>query len=146
MEIGAAEYRAAAEEHLAAAAQCHVAGLHLTAHCLSGLAVECILRAYRWRLDDSWDGRHVLVRLYKAAQYDRIVPRASVEEATAKFGVIVDRWSNDHRYASPAKLLRRLNALDALRNAKGDKLKRNSREMYDAAAFIVELGLERWKS
>lgn len=62
------------------------------------------------------------------------------------FGTITIRWANDHRYASPAKLEKFLNDIGATKNVKGDKLKRNSTEMYDAAEYIVGLGINKWKS
>lgn len=63
----------------------------------------------------------------------------------ADFGIIASRWANEHRYASPSKLVRHLNLIGALTGVKGDKLKENSREMYDAAENVVGLGIRRWK-
>ena len=145
MEIGAAEYRAAAEEHLQAAFFCYQKGGHLACHYLCGLAVECILRAYRWQIDTSFDGRHVLPQLYLAADFDRIVPQPLVKSTALAFDTIFERWSYTHRYASPAKLLKHLNGIRATSNVKGDKLKNNSARMYEATELIVGLGNEKWK-
>jgi hypothetical protein len=145
MEIGAAEYRVAAEEHLRAAACCHIDGNYLSCHYLSGLSVECILRAYRWQINSLWSGRHNLVVLFREAEFDKFVPASLIDEMSEHFGLITSRWANDHRYASPKKLLRQLNNLHALKNVKGDKMKKNSQEMYDAAEFIFGIGKERWK-
>lgn len=38
----------------------------LSMYC-SGLAVECLLRAFRWREDNSFEGRHDLTDLLKAS-------------------------------------------------------------------------------
>ncbi|CAN5614683.1 hypothetical protein BH11ARM2_BH11ARM2_21910 [soil metagenome] len=143
--IGAAEYKEAAEEHLSAAYECHRSGNHLTCYYLCGLAVECILRAYRWRIDATWDGRHVPHRLYRSSEFDKGVGELALETLEERFGVIALRWANDHRYASAAKLLRHLNGLGVNTNVRGDKLERNSRQMYDAASFIVDLGIRRWR-
>jgi hypothetical protein len=146
LEIGATEYRAAAEEHLKAASDCRLNGDHLTSHYLSGLAVECILRAYRWKIDSEWSGRHVLPKLYWEAKFDGLVADSEREEMAEKFGTITSRWSNNHRYASPSKLVKLLNDVGPTKNVKGDKLKKNSQEMYDAAEFIVGIGKRKWKN
>jgi hypothetical protein len=146
VEIGAAEYRLAAEEHLSGAIQCHLSGDYLTCHYLCGLAVECMLRAYRWAIDSNWDGRHVLPRLYKESGFDELVSEKDAERMAASFSTITSRWSNNHRYTSPSKLAKYLNEIGATRNVKGDKLKRNSGEMYDAAEYIVGLGKNRWRN
>ncbi len=64
----------------------------------------------------------------------------------ASFGIIAERWANGHRYASPSKLVKYLNELESVRNVKGDKLKKHSLEMYEAAEFVVGLGIGKWKS
>jgi hypothetical protein len=146
VEIGAAEYRLAAEEHLSGAVKCHLYGDYLTCHYLCGLAVECMLRAYRWTIDASWDGRHVLPRLYKESRFDALVSDKEAGRMAASFTVITSRWSNDHRFASPSKLEKFLNEIGATHNVRGDKLKRNSSEMYDAAEYIVGLGKNKWRN
>ncbi|HLK13453.1 MAG TPA: hypothetical protein VKT78_01500 [Fimbriimonadaceae bacterium] len=146
VEIGAAEYRLAAEEHLSAAFKCHIGGDYLTCHYLCGLAVECILRAYRWKIDRSWSGRHVLPRLYAESKFDSLVKVPQEAEMAANLYVITSRWANHHRFTSPGKLLQHLNSVDATVGVKGDKLKRNSFEMYDAAVFIVRAGINKWKN
>lgn len=146
MEIGATEYRMAAEEHLAAAGHCHLNGNYLTCHYLCGLAVECILRAYRWRRDSAWDGRHVLPRLYKESGFDHFVASGQIDVMATNMTVVTTRWSNSHRYASRAKLLRHLNDVEATVNVRGDKLKKNSAEMYDAAVYVVQLGMRKWNN
>jgi hypothetical protein len=146
VEIGATEYRLAAEEHLSAAAQCHLSGDYLTCHYLSGLAVECMLRAYRWRIDGSWDGRHVLPKLYRESRFDALVSKTEYSRMADSFSLITSRWSNGHRFTSPAKLARYLNEIGATHNIKGDKLKRHSSEIFEAAEYIVGLGVNKWKN
>ena len=144
-EIGAAEYKASAEENLYAANASRMAGAYSVSHYLSGLSVECILRAYRWRIRQEWDGRHALVRLYRAAEFDRLIHRSDESAFADHFETVVASWNNEHRFISPAKLISFLNASGFTVNVKGDKLKEHSRKIYDAAEAIVELGLRKWK-
>lgn len=146
VEIGAAEYRAAAEDHLRAAGVCHRDGNYVTCHYLCGLCVECILRAYRWKVNGDWDGRHVLPKLYREAKFDELITSKQIEEMADRFGTITSRWANNHRYTSQTKLQRHLNDIGATINVKGDKLKQNSQEMYDAAEFIFGIGKTKWKN
>jgi hypothetical protein len=105
-----------------------------------------MLRAYRWKVDSTWDGRHVLPRLYRESGFDGLVKGSELVKMTENFGVITSRWSNAHRYASPAKLEKYLNEIGATINLKGVKLKKNSDDMLEAAEFIVALGKNKWKN
>jgi hypothetical protein len=129
VEIGATEYREAASEHLGAAIHCHFQGSYLTCHYLCGLAVECILRAYRWKIDPLWDGRHILPILFKESQLDSHLSADEAETVSASFIIVSVRWSNSHRFTSPSKLAKYLNQIGATRNIRGDKLKANSMEI-----------------
>ena len=146
MEIGAAEYRKASEEHLSGAIHCHLNGDYLTCHYLCGLAVECILLAYRWKIDSSWNGRHALPKLYKEARFDGLVRDKESSDMAVKFLAITSRRSNTHRYTSPAKLEKFLNERGATRNLKRNKLKANASEMLSAADFIVKIGINKWNN
>jgi len=118
VEIGAAEFRQASKEHLDGAIHCHQNGDYLTCHYLCGLAVECILRACRWKIDSSWDGRHALLKLYKEARFDALVKERDSSEMADKFYSITSRWSNTHRFASRAKLVSYLNEIRATHNVR----------------------------
>lgn len=111
MEIGSSEYREAACEMLDAAVEAHRAARYVASHYLAGLSVECILRAHRWRINSSWDGRHVLIRLAKSARFFELVPPTAAANFQYQFGELTRRWSNDHRYASPNKLPKYLNSI-----------------------------------
>lgn len=144
MEIGAAEYFFAARQNLEAALLAHEADLYVASHYLAGVAVESILRAYRWQINEEWDGRHFLARLLRESRLLSRVPTAASESFEEHFYELSRRWSNEHRYASDAKLLKYLNSIGAGRNFKGDKLRENSRIMTNAANFIVALGAKKW--
>jgi len=140
VRFGPSDYKNSAEENLQAANLCRE-GSYVASHYLSGLAAECILRAYRWRIDPSWHGRHALPRLYKAARFDHLLSSAE----RLSFDLLVTRWSNEHRYFSSQQLTRFLNQIGATHNVRGDKLKDNARQMYNAAEAIVRTGVAKWQ-
>ena len=76
MALSTAEsYRAAAREHLERADRLHSSEEFFLAHYVSGLAVECHLRAHLRLLTDEFDSRHDLEELAKEAEFTSIVPR-----------------------------------------------------------------------
>jgi HEPN domain-containing protein len=144
VETGAADYREAAVNNLEAAVSAHELGLYVVSHYLSGLAVECLLRAYRWRIDPKWDGRHNLARLLLESGLNQIVSAAAQDEFAKHFTEVARRWRSEHRYSSNAKMIRFLNDLHATVNVKGDKLKENSRIMLSAANYLLGLSERKW--
>src|SRR5262245_18567646 len=68
MQFTGEEYYQAAIERMRQARELHGSreSYALAMYC-SGLAVECILRAYRWRIEPSFEGRHDLDDLFKAS-------------------------------------------------------------------------------
>ena len=75
-------YLEAAQEHKTLAFELHEARRYVMAHYVAGLAVECILRAYRYRFDPVFDSRHDLQALYSASRFGNIVrPRRKKESA-----------------------------------------------------------------
>ena len=76
MALSTAEsYRAAAREHLERADRLHSSEEFFLAHYVSGLAVECHLRAHLRLLTSEFDARHDLEKLAKEAEFTSIVPR-----------------------------------------------------------------------
>jgi hypothetical protein len=108
-------YRDAASEHVTVARELYDAERHLHANYLAGLAVECILRAYRTMIDPDFDSRHDLNRLYKLAKYADIVPTRRAEEVGALLGDVISLWSNDHRFLSTESLRRRWTSESCMR-------------------------------
>ena len=97
-------YRDAAQEHIVLAKELHDSGRYVMAHYLAGLAAECMLRAYHYRLNPVFSGRHDLQLLYREAQFDAIVPPDEKEKVNAALTEIARRWSNSHRYRSEEAL------------------------------------------
>lgn len=150
MRFTAEIYRDAAEERLLEAGELHVVGAYLMAHFLAGLAVECILRAYRLRIAEypsQFEERHDLFRLMKAARYDRLFPSAKREELASALTYVQLHWRNNHRFLTSEGLRTELvRAKLFLRIRKGDLLREHSRRMLIAAEMVVGQGVKKWKN
>src|ERR1035438_940747 len=96
-------YREAAGEMASLARDLHSREQYAVAHYLAGLAVECVLRAYRVRRDPQFDSRHDIIELVKEAKFYDFVPDESQAKVTEAVHTVARRWSNDHRYR-PARM------------------------------------------
>ena len=135
-------YKEAAREHITVAQEMYLTGRYVLAHYLSGLAVECILRAYQYRLSPVFSGRHDLRVLYNDAQFGTVVAPAEEAQVSVALLEVTRRWSNSHRYRSEAALrlfLRRANL-----GHTGKFVRESGRKIVNAAAIIVEIGVLQW--
>ncbi|MBM3957739.1 MAG: HEPN domain-containing protein [Gemmatimonadetes bacterium] len=146
MAIVAGVYRRAAEERAAEAVGLHGEGRYALAHYVAGLAVECMLRAYRVRVDPQFDSRHDLRELCRAARFYQFLPTEDAPRVSAALAVVADRWRNDHRYRDERELRHWLKDLGRDRHVRGDILKHSSREIVNAAVVVVTAGGVRWES
>ncbi len=140
-------YREAAGEQLKLAIQLHTElGEYGAAHYWAGVAVECMLRAYRLREDPQFDSRHDLVALVKQARlYDFVRPERAAELA-GNLTEVALRWSNDHRYR-PSRLIERwLDDRGLLPRLRGDRMKYSSSRIVEAAVVVITMGEQRWLS
>lgn len=138
-------YLDAAEEHLTVAAELyHQHGRYVLAHYVSGLAVECVLRAYRTRIDPEFDSRHDLQDLYKLARFGDVIPDHLRDQVTAALGTVILQWSNSHRFRSEMELRNWLVKRRLYVGIKGDFVKERTRRILNAATEIVTVGVRRW--
>jgi hypothetical protein len=107
---------------------------------LSGLAVECLLRARALKISSSFDARHDLPRLLKEAGHASFGARFTA--VASAVGEVWSRWKNNHRYVSPVGLRRELVRDGLHRGVRGDILKENARHSLTHAVFVVKTGLE----
>jgi HEPN domain-containing protein len=160
MQFTSEEYYRAASERMRQAREIHDSkqGYALAMYC-AGVAVECILRAFRWRKDTSFEGRHDLEELFRASgvleiHEERSRKKRITEEEIARsasdildaVGEVAALWHNNLRFASEASLRAHLNRIGRLRGIRGDALKKNSADLLAAAEFIVEKGVGSWTS
>jgi hypothetical protein len=152
------EYFRAGTERMRQARILHNAGASyaLAMYC-GGLAVECILRAFRWDKDTSFEGRHDLEDLLKSSKLLRIdenhMRRIGVSEfAIMEYAVVlraamnevIALWHNNLRFASEASLRAFLNRIGRLRGVKGNALKKNAADLLNAAQTVVDRGVALW--
>ena len=154
------EYFRAGTERMRQARAIHNAGwgYALAMYC-GGLAVECILRAFRWEKDKSFDEKHILWKLLKAGDLlgideermrekgvpeDEIIEYASALRAA--MSEVVTLWHNNLRFASEASLRAFLNRIDRLEGIRGDALKKNASDLLNAAQTVVDRGVALWTS
>lgn len=113
-------------------------------HYVAGVAVECILRAYKARLDESLDERHDLRLLAKRGGLFNPAINERQQKAIAALGEVVKRWDNAHRYRTPQSL-RKFLTDRGLFAKKGEVLEFSSAKIVSAMIELVTFGVQRWK-
>jgi HEPN domain-containing protein len=125
----------------------------------AGLAVECLLRAFRWTEDTSFEGRHDLRELLKASRLiqiddeylrrrgksdDQIV--ASGMALRVAMNEVIVLWHNNLRFASEKRLTAFLKGIDRVKGIKGDPRKKNAKDLLIAAQTVIDRGITLWTS
>ncbi|HBI44654.1 MAG TPA: hypothetical protein DDY78_17655 [Planctomycetales bacterium] len=124
---------------------------------LGGLAVECMLRAFKLRRDPSFDERHNLLRLFSASgmlrvDYGKLRDKGFTDTQIDKhlhnlrvaLNAIAVLWANNYRYASEERLLSHLKRTTDYRKTKGDYLKARAREFLNSAQTFITGGVTHW--
>lgn len=124
---------------------------------VAGVAVECMLRAYRLKKTTEFESRHDVVLLFKecgllSLDPDKLRRKGLSEEETRvnlrtmehAIRVVFALWHNNYRYASEARLLAHLKRLKLYRGVRGDVLKANAIELLKAAQLFVDTGTQLW--
>jgi len=160
MQFRAEQYYQASLERMGQARKIYQEGrsFALAMYC-GGLAVECLLRAFRWTEDATFEGRHDLSELLKASRLLRIDGaymrrRRESEETIRATGVMLHEamneviilWHNNLRFASEASLKTYLSRIGRLRGARGDPLKKNALDLLRAAQTVIDRGVVLWTS
>jgi len=130
---------------------------------IAGVGAEAMFRAYRLRVDTSFEGRHNLSELFIESGLDehlrealeaRRVDPAAIDARLTELQAAVDSlssiWRNDQRYAADRALVRDFikRRLIPRKANKGDKaalLRVQAHKVLDAAAVIIRAGEEAWK-
>ncbi len=144
MDFTAESYLGAALENLRRAQTFHALEQYFLAHYFSGVAVECLLRAYQLRISPEFDARHDLYELARSARFFEIVPYELRKEYGTKFTILNLRWRSNHRYATEKQWRDFLSSLKADFGLKGERAKNNSRTLLNIAYDIVNLGERKW--
>jgi HEPN domain-containing protein len=137
-------YYQAAWERIEDAHLLHTEGRYPFAMYTSGLAVECLLRAFRMLRDPSFDERHDLWQLWKKTVLANVRHKSTYERAYALMNEINLRWRNSFRFAWTNEVSSFLKKSGQHRGIKGDFLKYNSQKLYEAARELLQLGGQQW--
>jgi hypothetical protein len=157
MQFIAEQYFHAAVERIEDARVLYVGERYSLSIFTSGLAVECLLRAFHWRINPVFDARHDIARLFKTcgfADAERLrLDRRGVEvvknqSALAEmFGArdtIVRYWSNDYRFMAESQLRAKLRVLGATQSKRGNQVKPCALAVYNAAKLLIDRGAVLW--
>ena len=159
MDFRARDYFDAAAERMRQAREIFDAGERyaLAMYC-AGLAVECLLRAFRWQEDPSFEGRHALLKLLKDSglltlneqqMRERGIPEEEVHrvaiELRAAVNEVATLWHNNLRFASEARLKSFLASLKRHVHGKGDIRRENARNLLKSAQTVFDRGAVLWK-
>ena len=141
----AENYYRAARERIEDANLLHAEGHFPFAMYASGLAVECLLRAFRLLRDPHFDARHDLWLLWKGTALAEVKRESSYEHVYNLLGEISVRWRNSYRFVSENELRSSLKKSGQDRGIKGDYVKHNSKKLYEAAIEFLRLGGQKWE-
>ncbi len=125
---------------------------------VGGVAVECLLRAFKGRRDPTFDEKHNLLRLFAASgmlRADREKLRekgwsgdqidAHLRTLQAAVNDVVRLWANNYRFASEERLRSHLKQITGYqKKLKGDYLKEQARRFLSSAQKFVEKGVVQW--
>jgi hypothetical protein len=160
MQFRAEEYYQAGLQRMQQAARIYLDGTSFApAMYCGGLAVECLLRAFRWTAGATFEGRHDLSELLRASRLLRIdegflQSRRASEDEIRESGLtllgamneVINLWHNNLRYASEASLKAFLKRIGRVQGVKGNPLKKNARDLIDAAQTVMDRGVTLWTS
>ena len=137
-------YIDAAREHADLAQKLYNEGDYGVVHYIAGLSVECMLRAYRLRIDPEFDSRHDLLELSKQAKFYDVIPFCRRQTMAASMSEVVQRWTNEHRFRSSRAIEKWLRSQKSNWRIKGNLLKESARRISNAAIIVVSEGVMRW--
>jgi len=148
LRFNAQDYYLAALERNAESLYLHETGRYALSIYISGLAVECILRAFKAYTDSTsiFNEKHDLMNLLKASGLAEV----GNEDFKIKIHKAVNRvfvvWKNNFRFFSNSKMQLYLKKIRRDRGIKGDFLKYNSKLIYEASSEIIKRGAIKWQA
>lgn len=146
MNISSENYFKASQDRIKEARKLHNSGNYVGSIYLSGVSVECMLRAYAAKNMAGFDSRHDLTMLLRAGGISEIISVSQRRNISAALGNIWSRWKNNYRYASEEPVRAELKKLKLDRGIKRDWLKFNSITVLDSALTVLNIGVKKWKT
>jgi hypothetical protein len=124
---------------------------------VGGVAVECMLRAFKLLRDPSFDERHNLLRLFVASgmlrvDYETLQVKgltdaqidSHLDGLHKAVSAVSALWANNYRYASEERLLAHLKRVTGFQKIKGDYLKDRARKFLTSAESFITKGSLQW--
>jgi hypothetical protein len=125
---------------------------------VGGVAVECLLRAFKGRRNPTFDEKHNLLGLFAASgmlrlDHDKLREKGWSDERidahlrTLQVAVneVVRVWANNYRFASEERLRSHLKQVTGYqKRIKGDYLKEQARRFLNPAQRFIERGVVQW--
>jgi len=139
-------YLEAAYERIDAARKLHNEQHYPEALYFAGVAVECLLLAYKTRDNPEFESRHDLRKLLKESGMADFTRHKDLMKLPALLGEVWSRWKNNYRFASYSRLSSEFRSLKLDSGIRGDILKSNSDTAIRNALEIINLGVRRWNS
>jgi hypothetical protein len=139
-------YLEAACERIDAARKLHNERHYPEALYFAGVAVECLLLAYKTRQNPEFESRHDLRKLLKESGMADFIRHKDLIRLPALLGEVWSRWKNNYRFASCDRLASEFRRLKIDRGIRGDILKPNSDAAVRNALEIINLRVRRWNS
>ncbi len=146
MKVRPENYLEASQERIDAARRLHNLQHYPEAIYFAGVAVECVLLAYRTRENPEFESRHDLKSLLRESGLASFISERDQRKLPALLGEVWYRWKNNYRFVSYDSLISEFKRLKLDRGIKGDILKVNSVVIISNAIEIINLGVRRWKS
>jgi len=138
-------YRMAAREHLAKAQDLFENGSYYLAHYLSGLAIECHLRAWLERETGKFERSHDLKLLAEKSHFYRVISAQRLSHFSSVFAIANLRWRSNHRYWPERQFFQYMNDIKAEYQARGGTWKAKiACAMLGCAYEIVNEGETQW--
>lgn len=146
MKWGPEDYRAIALERIGEAWQLKTLDRYGLAMYVSGVAAECMLRAFH-HVDAPFDEKHDIVTLFRSCDAERLGEGAT-KRLRGPIQTIHLLWLNSFRFAHERMLLGHLKRFQLDRGLPRDAnpLKVRCIELFDACTEVVTVGEQRWKS
>jgi hypothetical protein len=125
---------------------------------VGGVAIECLLRAFKGRRDPTFDEKHDLLLLFAASgmlRIDRNKLRAKkwtddqIDGRLRSLQVAVNEiyrlWANNYRFASEERLRSHLKKITGYQSIKGEYLKEQARRFLSSAQTFIDKGVVQWQ-
>lgn len=125
---------------------------------VGGVAVECLLRAFKGRRNSIFDEKHDLLRLFAASGMLRVDTAklralnwtdAQIDGHLRSLQVAVNEiyrlWANNYRFTSEERLRSHLKKLTGYRKIRGDYLKEQARRFLNLTQKFVDMGVVQWQ-